>query len=562
MLIEFSDLLHENVFKLGQTYTRMIQETPVEGVDPVIPENLVGRFVKQLQFGELENKVANDAIRLVSRMGRDWMTQGRRPAGICGAAIILAARMNNFRRSVTEVVYVVKVTELTINKRLGEFKVTPSSNLTVDQFRTIDLETFHDPPSFYQPRDKKSHKRKRSSRLDGEDEDDANDSAASSREPSAALPESEAGPSTSTLRNRVDSDGFAIPNPPSHADPPIDPQLLAASNTALSDLSSASSSTDEPPAKRARGRPRKDGSVRAPGPGLSPDEIADEQQLHTEITEIMQSPQVTSIVHPPARSEAAAAYTSSNINMTSTSEHTAAFNRSLELANQLLATHQAPSTIPTMPEISDHEFADDPEVQNCLLTEEEADIKERIWVTENADYLLAQQAKLLRKELDEKRGTGRVIKRRKRTKKGRIGEDGEGTSGARTPQEAVKMMLKKRGFSTRINYDMIDKLLGTKQGVERGSGESESGDGESSVSGSTRGEGSVAGDDPARTTTGAGGVAGGSVADVSVAGDSVADLDTLVEGSIGDPDEGYDDLGAYDDSVAYDDEDEQFPFND
>jgi transcription factor IIIB 90 kDa subunit len=51
------------------------------------------------------------------------MTRGRRPAGICGAALLLAARMNNFRRSVEEIVQVVKIADTTLKKRLDEFKV-------------------------------------------------------------------------------------------------------------------------------------------------------------------------------------------------------------------------------------------------------------------------------------------------------------------------------------------------------------------------------------------------------------------------------------------------------
>ena len=86
-------------------------------------------------------------------MNRDWMTPGRRPAGICGSALILAARMNNFRRTVREVVYIVKVQEQTIFNRLEEFKGTESSTLTVDEFRTIDLERYADPPAYAKEKD-------------------------------------------------------------------------------------------------------------------------------------------------------------------------------------------------------------------------------------------------------------------------------------------------------------------------------------------------------------------------------------------------------------------------
>ncbi|THG96823.1 hypothetical protein EW145_g7711 [Phellinidium pouzarii] len=44
--------------------------------------------------------------------------------------------MNNFRRSVQEVVQVVKIADTTLKKRLNEFKKTPSGALTLADFRT------------------------------------------------------------------------------------------------------------------------------------------------------------------------------------------------------------------------------------------------------------------------------------------------------------------------------------------------------------------------------------------------------------------------------------------
>jgi len=38
-----------------------------------------------LEFGEKTHEVAMTALRLVQRMKRDWMAQGRRPSGLCGA---------------------------------------------------------------------------------------------------------------------------------------------------------------------------------------------------------------------------------------------------------------------------------------------------------------------------------------------------------------------------------------------------------------------------------------------------------------------------------------------
>lgn len=210
MLIDFSDILHINVFTLGQTYLKLIRLLNVRmpNIDPTI---YVHRFAKHLEFGNDQNKVAKDALRLIQRMNRDWIVQGRRPSGICGAALILAARMNNFRRSVREVVYVVKVADLTVHKRLQEFKETRSGELTVEEFRSIWLEQSHDPPSFGIK--KKKRKRVRRVNDDGEvidDEEEGEEEEETNAAKKAKAP-------VKPLRR--DADGFAIPNIP------IDPSL-------------------------------------------------------------------------------------------------------------------------------------------------------------------------------------------------------------------------------------------------------------------------------------------------------------------------------------------------
>uniref|UniRef100_A0A672M6U2 Transcription factor TFIIB cyclin-like domain-containing protein n=1 Tax=Sinocyclocheilus grahami TaxID=75366 RepID=A0A672M6U2_SINGR len=56
--------------------------------------------------------------------------------------------MHEFRRTVKEVISVVKVCEATLRKRLTEFEETPTSALTIDEFMRVDLEKECDPPSF------------------------------------------------------------------------------------------------------------------------------------------------------------------------------------------------------------------------------------------------------------------------------------------------------------------------------------------------------------------------------------------------------------------------------
>jgi len=62
--------------------------------------------------------------------------------------------MNNFRRSVEEIVQVVKIADTTLRKRLKEFKETPSGALTLTDFRTVWLEEEMDPPAFIKGKEK------------------------------------------------------------------------------------------------------------------------------------------------------------------------------------------------------------------------------------------------------------------------------------------------------------------------------------------------------------------------------------------------------------------------
>lgn len=64
----------------------------------------------------------------------------------------MAARLHGFNRTVREVVKTVRISDTTIRKRLGDFRDTPSSQLTIDEFQTIDLEEEQDPPCFTQAR--------------------------------------------------------------------------------------------------------------------------------------------------------------------------------------------------------------------------------------------------------------------------------------------------------------------------------------------------------------------------------------------------------------------------
>ncbi|XP_075699912.1 transcription factor IIIB 90 kDa subunit isoform X2 [Rhinoderma darwinii] len=147
MLLDLSDLLQVNVYVLGKTFLLLARELCINApaIDPCL---YIPRFAHMLEFGDKNHEVSMTALRLVQRMKRDWMHTGRRPSGLCGAALLVASRMHDFRRTIKEVIRVVKVCETTLRKRLTEFEDTPTSQLTIDEFMKIDLEKECDPPSY------------------------------------------------------------------------------------------------------------------------------------------------------------------------------------------------------------------------------------------------------------------------------------------------------------------------------------------------------------------------------------------------------------------------------
>ena len=147
MLIDFSDALQVNVYTLGTCFLkfRRLLGLKLEIIDPAL---YVYRFAAHLDLDEKANAVALTALRLVARMKRDWIVAGRRPAGVCAAALLIAARAHGFTRKNQDVTKILRVCGLTVSTRVKEFEQTPSARMTLEQFSSMDVESEADPPVF------------------------------------------------------------------------------------------------------------------------------------------------------------------------------------------------------------------------------------------------------------------------------------------------------------------------------------------------------------------------------------------------------------------------------
>ncbi|KAK9370723.1 Brf1-like TBP-binding domain-containing protein [Lipomyces kononenkoae] len=343
MLIDFADLLQVSVFAIGATYLKLVKVLQIKKIPLIDPSIYIQRFAVKLEFGSETRKVMNDAVRLVQRMGKDWLHQGRRPAGVAGACILVAARMNNFRRSKAEIVHVAKVAEDTIQRRLDEFKLTAAGALTVQDFRGTNIESEADPPSFTKHRKRElAELREREAKLQAADAD-------------AEIGEDE-----------NDDD-------------------------------------DE-------------------------DDDTEEEEVEVE--------REKEVAH--------------DLDATLKDQN---FQKLSELMKEDSTDSVSIRVFDDNPEhLSD---VDDDEIQSFMLSEKEVEIKSKVWMDLNQDYLKEQELKRLKLEADQKAGIVRAPRKRKRNKP----RDSTTENLPETPAESAKAMLQKKAFSKKINYAALDHLF-------------------------------------------------------------------------------------------------------
>ncbi|KAL1609954.1 transcription factor TFIIIB subunit brf1 [Paraconiothyrium brasiliense] len=472
LLMDLAESIQVNVWGLGTVYRSFCQvlmaddSSGVNGNDVLEIEPLMLKFCQRLEFDQDSHRVAADACLILKRMSRDWMVQGRNPAGLCGACIILAARMNNFRRTVREVVYVVKVADTTINQRLYEYRRTQSSQLTVKQFREYAplLKTKIAPPAVYlrQEREERAEARKRkaSEPENGELEnlDELDDMAENISEGATPpVPSQPTKRQAAIMKKRKTSSGEPLPTPAQTQqsdqasgegaeDMVVDVDALAAlarddidaGLDALASAETAAAANEEGVVvPKKRGRPRK---KRAPV--IIPDEDLEvEHELEEEMLEAM------------SKWEDIFKEFKENDNH-------ATFIDSLEKARKLVELHKPDRNVNSEEEIGEDEFQGDPDVDFCELSYEESQAKERIWLIENEDWLRQQQEKILLKALEEARGNPKKPKQKRRKQQMGDGSILDGQPAA-SAQEAAKKMLQKRAkhFSSHINYDVFKDIM-------------------------------------------------------------------------------------------------------
>ncbi|PSR82942.1 hypothetical protein BD289DRAFT_436600 [Coniella lustricola] len=514
MLLDIADAISFDVFRLGRTFKKLLallyndpqKDCPFE---PLFLEDIIKSMCSRLGFDLETEKVQQDAVRIVSRMDRDWINIGRKPAGVCGSAVMVAARMNNFRRTAEEVSYVAKTTTATLRLRLNEFAQVDSAKMSIANFRQDKemIAAAHDPPAFYKQteeykqkklRKKGTNKRKRAgteaAAVEGEEQEQADDaserqqtaepspseSATQADSPSKRQKTAEVSTSASPSANGVlsqsqnsdpqtDADGFAIPALPSAALSESSTARPAVHDITQDDLIEADPDNEQ---DEEYALASKYGDVPLPGSELL-DSLAAVDGFHQGARNVrkgrIQGSAMRDFVYAKeeekweAKELEEAEEIAKEIMDTESTMWKAAYKWSGKTKEELLAVsasmrparYQGDGMIDA-PEVAEDEFANDPEVINCLLTEEESRVKEQLWLNENKDWLRLQQEK------EDKAKLAPPRKPRKNRRRPRIGE-GQATP-ASSAGDAALATAKRLQVSSKFNYDALHKMLSGNRG--------------------------------------------------------------------------------------------------
>ncbi|XP_036286222.1 transcription factor IIIB 90 kDa subunit isoform X1 [Pipistrellus kuhlii] len=408
MLLDLSDLLQVNVYVLGKTFLLLARELCINApaIDPCL---YIPRFAHLLEFGEKNHEVSMTALRLLQRMKRDWMHTGRRPSGLCGAALLVAARMHDFRRTVKEVISVVKVCESTLRKRLTEFEDTPTSQLTVDEFMKIDLEEECDPPSYTAGQRKLRAKQleqvlsRKLEEVEGEIssyqdeiETELENSRPKAKGALASLArDGAAEDSTASLFGEEDAEDEELEAAASHLNKDFYRELLGGGVAGGAEATGSPSGSGQPPALE---------SLLGPLPTAASLGISD--SIRECISSQSQEPK------------------------------DASGDGELDLSG-----------------------IDDLEIDRYILNEAEARVKAELWMRENAEYLREQREKEARIAKEKELGIYKEQKPKKPCKR-------KEPIQASTAGEAIEKMLEQKRISSKINYSVL-RDLDSKAGAAR-----------------------------------------------------------------------------------------------
>ncbi|GAB2262647.1 hypothetical protein Droror1_Dr00003644 [Drosera rotundifolia] len=430
LLIEFSDYLAVNVYVLGGVFLQLckvlnLEEHPLVQ-KPVDPSIFIHRFAYKFLEGrtgdfegeQLKRKIIRSALRIMISMKRDWMQTGRKPSGLCGAALYISALSHGIKVSKSEIVKHVHVCEATLTKRLVEFENTDSGGLTIEELNEKAQEW----------------------------ESNYNNSV--------CLVEPSEGELLCVHKNEKDGkEHFA------HG-------LCAACYKEFVELSGGLDGGAEPPAFQHAERARMAQSCSIEHATVSPGQahLGSEEQQHENRTSCEQS----------------AGFEKSNTSESCCSTGIAEEHETPDGVYDELNKGDIPSrNVGDESEIFSD--VDDSEVDHYLHTEEEKILKKRIWEAVNWEYLEEQAAKeaaaaareanfqgcseedLAKRDLVAQTAAALALSRKEKRER----REAEAKK-VRTAAEATHNVLSQKKLSSKINYDKLKEIFDTPDSTDIG----------------------------------------------------------------------------------------------
>ncbi|CAI9112832.1 OLC1v1013326C1 [Oldenlandia corymbosa var. corymbosa] len=396
LLIDFAIWLSVNVYILGAVYLELckhlsLSEHPffLKSIDPSL---FMHRFTSALmKDGDNQTRVVRTALRIVASMKRDWMHTGRKPSGICGAALFISALSHGYRYSKSEIIKIVHICEATLTKRLFEFGNTESGSLTIEEFTQKAKEFERENPAIH--------------------------------------------------ASAIKSDMMEVFCQHKGKEPHFAHGLCRSCYKDFLEFSGGLNGGSDPPAFQVAEIKR-----------LTEASSCEQERCPNKASEDVFSREKDAIADPESSSLSGNLVTPFNDNFSEDGD--------------------IPSITDDTENLSD---IDDSEVDCYLNSKEESRLKKIIWEEMNKEYLQEQAAKeaaaaaaakeigdasedvLAARKLAAAAGAA-VAKSREQRKKKRALE-AQNTSPFRTAAEAASQALKKKGLSSKINYDAIDKLF-------------------------------------------------------------------------------------------------------
>lgn len=103
MLADFADMMKVPLYDLGAYFLSLSNKLCLK-MPTTDPSLYVFRFCHALKYEEKAHQIGTTAGRILARMKADWIDVGRKPSGLCAAAIFIAGQLHEDGRTIEEIV--------------------------------------------------------------------------------------------------------------------------------------------------------------------------------------------------------------------------------------------------------------------------------------------------------------------------------------------------------------------------------------------------------------------------------------------------------------------------